>query len=234
MIAGLLAEFLRRNDMLTPRQWEILGYVALIFLIPIILGSVYNHFHYRRQRSATECLTREALKWHGTMDADRLAFDHNGTEIAVSWGVPHYGLDYVYASFQKNPFPGFSFRIISNKRRSVNEMLVRTFSGGIEILEGFWVRSNNEALLRLLLTPEIEQNLQSYRPRLEIVFGDTRVPPAYSGLGVAALDFEYEPGRLYISMFKLSKDDADYDALIQTTLMFYEELDRVAHSAPLQ
>ena len=114
----------------------------------------------------------------------------------------------------------------SNKGRD----LISLFSGdGIEIIDGFTIKSNNEPLVRVLLTPEMQQNLLSYRPRMEIVFGNTRLSPRTSGLGSSVRDFGYEPGRLFLFVFRLFKEDSDCDALIKTTMMFYEKLESMAH-----
>jgi hypothetical protein len=187
----------------------------------------------RTKRYLIPCLRRQAVEWRGVMSVGgtSMTFDYKSTEIFVAWGPPgKVGIGHIYATFKKSPFPDFSFSIISDKGSGVVETLVRVCGHGIEVLQGFWARSDNEPLLRRLVTPELQENLLSYEPRLEIVYGATGLPSAYSHAGrQTPAD---EPGRFWILMFKVPKQDAEYDALIRTALMFSEELDRVAYVTP--
>jgi hypothetical protein len=224
MMAELLFEIFRGKDF-TREQWEVA--IAVTAVLLVIFAIVVNRIQNRKIRQTNECLTREALKWHGKRDVDTnsMTFDHNGTEIVVAWGAVKQG-PWVYASFQRSLFPDFAFTVASNKGRD----LISLFSGdGIEIIDGFTIKSNNEPLVRVLLTPEMQQNLLSYRPRMEIVFGNTRLSARTSFLGYSVRDFGYEPGRLFLFVFRLFKEDSDCDALIKTTMMFYEKLESMAH-----
>jgi hypothetical protein len=231
LLAELLLPPILASKAMTPEQWEFIGVFCVLMIIFVI---VYNRIRGREYRKATDCLKRQAMDWGGVMGADGMSmtFDHKGVEIFVAWGASEKSDGYVYTSFQKDPAFGFSFRILNNKGRTIPEMVAGASNLGIETLEGFWIRSNYDPHMLLLLTPEVQQDLLSYSQHLEIVFGVTGIPPAYSHLGVASLDFKFETGRLWIFRFGLPQHDAHYDAVIRTTLMFYEELDRIAQLTP--
>jgi hypothetical protein len=220
----LLIAWLRDNHEAAPGS-PLLIVVAVVG--GLLLALVFLYFRNRQGRSAIEFLRGQALKRHGKMDVDNrlMSFDYHGAEINVAWS---FGRDYsktggpsfVYAMFQAKLFPDFSLTIVNNKGGSIAERTLRP--RGIDICEDLTVTSNNESLVRELLTPDMQHNLLSYRRRLEIELGDAKVR-----LG-SAIGFEHGPGRFLLRLFNASAKEADYDAVIDTTIMFYDKLKSLA------
>jgi hypothetical protein len=198
------------------------GYDLALLIGGLAIAIIGFLFLKKRTEQADNCLIRQVQKRNGRFSDDTLAFSYRDTEIKVSRSAGSRGIPaFLFATFQTNVFPTSTLRIISNNMRSVADLVMG--STYWDFLEGFSIYSNDEPFMSDLLSEEIQKDLLAYDKGLEIVFGKLGARDHFTS-PLGSMGYKHSPGLFFFSVFKSATEDSDYDALIETTIMFYERL----------
>lgn len=216
--------------------------VSTAYYLSLLLGALIlclavawlfrEFYHKPRARKVLERLRAQAKKRGGFLSdgpsglKPTLSFQYDNAQMTVSI-LPASGgeapePEITYVTFQTTRLQDKDFRLVNRwyKKPLLSAARVEGFAG--EFGGSFSVESSDPYFIRQLLTNAIQDALLSYDEPLQIVFGRR--------FGIGRSEIEPAAGQFAIAVNGIKFEDADYDWLINTAVLFYERLKALEQS----
>ena len=196
--------------------------LSMVILGGVSLGWV---FHHRSTHHMKPILTRLATEKNGTVESPslflmpKLRFSHSDTKVEISsasTGIAGESVRYTYAVFKGLDLKSFEFRILPRSLQTIGDKWIRQkkpMSTGVEKLDKcLAIYTNNERLMKEVLSDHIKENLLSWAEREK----DNRIS-----------DIRNYDDNLIFSVTGTLKNYHEYKLLLDTACSFYDEVSNV-------
>ncbi len=198
----------------------------IVFIIAAIVGW---YFFQKDNQKISIALKKQALQRSGTVKKvfasyPQLSFYHKEVSILVS-AIHGENGPFTSASFHTTIFPDYcNFRIISRSRPTIvmetRLELKKVKTGQPEFDSKFIIRAKEKEFIRSLLTPKIQSELLELGAKhgLEVRFLSKKLSNAKNSI---------KKFRFGIFIEHLLTENQDYERLIETAIMFYEQMEKL-------